>query len=737
MAKKLDIGGELHSVATDHKVADASEIKDISKGNKSQTAFNNDVDRHEVEIHGIGGIDSRLTDVEQLGQIALDGGKAQIAQGSDFTNPDATKRAKIPTVGAIVDGLNDGIYDISKRNSTGGPNNDGKFTLEYILNNANTLIPTSWRHGGMTISFIQSSDNKYVQFRYIGTEVTGTPNPFLDTANWQGVDDESINGSHNLIESGGVAKSFQNIGYREYTAIGQGNTGVLVPFNVLKDRQFVISLPQLWDFSSVTYAGLLFTIGYKDMIGNNVDVIQVAVNKPSALKKQYTLTFDQDFQSCYVFFRGNNGTKMVFDVVYSDMQTTLSDNITFIATNNNNIKANLPNINTTTNILDLGYEPILIIGSEYYAFKDLFPNNSEYYRQIPIYDEDNASGAVKLLFNFSTNRIYTKYYGYTMNDNEIVIGAFRLVYSTHIFLAATLPFEYTVDGNILSDTDTQNILIKGIENKRLYYGETIRLNNMFDLINLFSLSDYGSYSNNVDSQGMDIYDNRYLFQGNSPSDTSQNNICVIDLANKTILGGFSYNSNSHINNINCGEKYTDSDVYPILYISNCYYDKGCDVIRVANDLSGYTLLQNIQYIGTSYMGGVAAADWSISHNFIYHYTTNNDTGITTILKFNKPALNDGAQIRFTDNDILDVFTFNDSYIYQGCKVMNEKMYFVFGYGNTQYPSYIKVFDTAREEIVTNVPLDSVGEIEAVAYYNGSLLIVNNATNPMYRLLYFQ
>ena len=164
MAKKIDIGGELHSVATDHKVADASEIKDISKGNKSQTDFNNDIDRHEVEIHGIGGIESRLTDVEQLGQIALDGGKAQIAQGSDFTNPDATKRAKIPTVGAIVDGLNDGIYDISKRNSTGGPNNDGKFTLEYILNNANTLIPTSWRHGGMTISFIQSSDNKYVQY---------------------------------------------------------------------------------------------------------------------------------------------------------------------------------------------------------------------------------------------------------------------------------------------------------------------------------------------------------------------------------------------------------------------------------------------------------------------------------------------------------------------------------------------------------------------------------------------
>lgn len=205
MAKKIDIGGELHSVATDHKVADASEIKDISKGNKSQADFNNDIDRHEVEIHGIGGIESRLTDVEQLGQIALDGGKAQIAQGSDFTNPDATKRAKIPTVGAIVDGLNDGIYDISKRNSTGGPNNDGKFTLEYILNNANTLIPTSWRHGGMTISFIQSSDNKYVQYRLMKSTFSTAVN------DWQGVDDEPTAGSNNLVKSGGVVNKLAEL----------------------------------------------------------------------------------------------------------------------------------------------------------------------------------------------------------------------------------------------------------------------------------------------------------------------------------------------------------------------------------------------------------------------------------------------------------------------------------------------------------------------------------------------
>lgn len=98
------------------------------------------------------------------------------------------------------------VYDVSEHNQTGGPNSDGKFTLEYILNQSNvdTLIPSAIRKGGMSIKFVQSSDNNYVQFRYMGTAVTGNPNPFLDTANWQGVDDEPTAGSKNLVESGGT-----------------------------------------------------------------------------------------------------------------------------------------------------------------------------------------------------------------------------------------------------------------------------------------------------------------------------------------------------------------------------------------------------------------------------------------------------------------------------------------------------------------------------------------------------
>lgn len=94
------------------------------------------------------------------------------------------------------------IFDVSANN------NDAVFeSLSALLSSSDlsTLIPTSVRHGGMTIRFIkgseQSSDNKYVQYRMMSDTFNTT------VANWQGVDDEPAAGSNNLIKSGGVAKS--------------------------------------------------------------------------------------------------------------------------------------------------------------------------------------------------------------------------------------------------------------------------------------------------------------------------------------------------------------------------------------------------------------------------------------------------------------------------------------------------------------------------------------------------
>ena len=88
------------------------------------------------------------------------------------------------------------IYDISAHN-----NNAVFESLQSLLSNSdlNSLIPTSIRCGGMSIRFINSY-NKYVQYRYIGIETTGNPNPFLDTANWRCTDITIISESTEVKE---------------------------------------------------------------------------------------------------------------------------------------------------------------------------------------------------------------------------------------------------------------------------------------------------------------------------------------------------------------------------------------------------------------------------------------------------------------------------------------------------------------------------------------------------------
>ena len=106
---------------------------------------------------------------------------------------------EVPTAGSVKPVQSGGVqnelalgavYDVSAKNPTAGPNNDGKFeSLSALLSDAslNTLIPTAYRKGGMSIKFIQgtvqSSDNKYVQYRYVGTS-TAVAN-FSNVANWE------------------------------------------------------------------------------------------------------------------------------------------------------------------------------------------------------------------------------------------------------------------------------------------------------------------------------------------------------------------------------------------------------------------------------------------------------------------------------------------------------------------------------------------------------------------------
>ena len=86
--------------------------------------------------------------------------------------------------GAVFDKfkLDGGAYDVSAHNS-----NQTFASLSALLSDANlsTLIPTNIRSGGMSIKFVQSSDNKYAQYRLMADSWS------IDINNWA-IADEGV-----------------------------------------------------------------------------------------------------------------------------------------------------------------------------------------------------------------------------------------------------------------------------------------------------------------------------------------------------------------------------------------------------------------------------------------------------------------------------------------------------------------------------------------------------------------
>lgn len=111
-----------------------------------------------------------------FGSLEVSKGETAILQ---WNNGTWTKNA-IKPMAEFESGI---IYDVSA-------NNDGAVfeSLSTLLGSANlsTLIPTSVRRGGMSIQFIQSSNNKYVQYRLMANAWS------TNVSNWQNMDTDRV-----------------------------------------------------------------------------------------------------------------------------------------------------------------------------------------------------------------------------------------------------------------------------------------------------------------------------------------------------------------------------------------------------------------------------------------------------------------------------------------------------------------------------------------------------------------
>lgn len=176
----------------------------------------------------------------------------------------------------------DGVFDISAYNGTSYAD------LSAALGTNGANIPENLRKGGMSVKFVQSSDNNYIQARLMANTFTA------DAGQWQVVDKEPNVGSKNLIDSNGVFQSLsalqENSMFEEKTEITNStrfsgyagidgkfnyNSGAAYGFNVYpveKKKKYIIK--DRAKGLSADFAAVLFSEDYpeQNLYGKVLDV---------------------------------------------------------------------------------------------------------------------------------------------------------------------------------------------------------------------------------------------------------------------------------------------------------------------------------------------------------------------------------------------------------------------------------------------------------------------------------
>ena len=187
MADIFEIAGRIHSTSQEEVVTTTSEIL-AGADNKKQSDVNTEVqtaldDRYTKEqTYNKQELDNlittpdvtyetyRATDETSVTDILPEEGSADTIYrigNWDGTTEDATKFAEYSWNGSnyvllrVVDSIGDGVFDISEYNASGGTLATYA-DLSAALSGTN--VPEGVRKGGMSVKFVQTSDNKYVQY---------------------------------------------------------------------------------------------------------------------------------------------------------------------------------------------------------------------------------------------------------------------------------------------------------------------------------------------------------------------------------------------------------------------------------------------------------------------------------------------------------------------------------------------------------------------------------------------
>ncbi|MBQ7899372.1 MAG: glycerophosphodiester phosphodiesterase family protein [Bacteroidales bacterium] len=140
-------------------------------------------------------------------------------------------------------------------------------------------------------------------------------------------------------------------------------------------------------------------------------------------------------------YNGPSGNTSGWTYVAKIGKLELMANVTVITSTNDAI----PNIDTKSKILDLGADPILLVGKKSYALKTIHTDTSVY-RSISLMDiEESETSAVRVVFNTSSQTLYSRKWADDLTSDEVLVGGIRK--NTSKEWDYNFPFDYTIDGH--------------------------------------------------------------------------------------------------------------------------------------------------------------------------------------------------------------------------------------------------------------------------------------------------
>lgn len=237
----------------------------------------------------------------------------------------------------------------------------------------------------------------------------------------------------------------------------------------------------------------------------------------------------------------------------------------------------------------------------------------------------------------------------------------------------------------------------------------------------------------ANTQGL-AYSDGYLFQFRASGSTVTDTVVVIDVSDGSIVHTFTIDSDHGDSASFSNQYYSQSDAFPLLYVTSDTNPALVYVNRVTTSSS--TLIKTLAF-PIAQAGYYAAACLDYANNIIYmvgykeqnYQTDNNGSNTTVISKWDLSDLTDNGDNTYTPAFIS---SYERAFIYvmQGQQFHDGMLWISSGYGGNE--SYIYVLNPSDGTVLYTYDLGTTAEVEGLDFISNHEMIVGFQGGAYYK-----